>query len=159
MSRTDPHKIETKSKNIFRSIIDSNKYCDALVRDINERDYGIDFMVELFENENPTGKIAFIQLKGTQKEIESLKKSDEISCPGISNSSLSYGEQNNIPFIIVYLSIETKEFYFIDIQSLNLNFNSESTNNITIRIPVKNKCDENNVEKFIDTIKKYYSNK
>lgn len=159
MSRTNTHKIETKSKNVFRSIIDSNEYCDALVRDINERDYGIDFMVELFECKNPTGIIAFIQLKGTEKEIELLKSGNEVSCYGVSSCSLLYGNQNNIPFIIVYLSTKTEEFYFIDIQSLNLNFSSESTNNMTIRIPSENKCDKNNVKKFIDTIKKYYLNK
>lgn len=68
MPRTDPHKIETKSKDIFRCIVNSNEYCDALVRDITENDYGIDFIVELFENKNPTGMISYIQLKGTNKK-------------------------------------------------------------------------------------------
>lgn len=158
MARTSPHKIDTNSKNVFRSIIDSNKYCDALTRDVTERDYGIDFIVELFEDGNPTGMISFIQLKGTQKKLESLKNSKEVSCSGISRSSLPYGKQRNVPYIIVYLSIESNEFYFVDLQSIDIStINNGDSKSVTIRMPNENRCNKDNIEKFINIIKSYYN--
>lgn len=158
MSRIDSHKIETNSKNRFRIIIDLNNYCDALIRDITERDYGIDFIMELFENNNPTGMIAFIQLKGKQESIKQNKRSNDVSCSGISINSLQYGNQRIIPYIIVYLSIKNEEFYFIDLQSVVKEIkNNNDRKSCTVRIPADNRCNKDDVKKFIDVVKKYYN--
>ena len=89
MSRTETHVRETISRDMVRSKIDSfYPNGEALVREWSERDYGIDFVIELFENNLPTGKIAFLQVKGTAKTINKLQKSEEVSCAGVSVSSL-----------------------------------------------------------------------
>ena len=143
MSRSISHVRETASRDMVRSKID-NFYSngDALVREWSERDYGVDFVLELFENGNPTGKIAFLQIKGTANPIEKLKNSDEVSCHNVSLSSLEYAYQRRIPFILIYASIaEPKCFYYVDLQSaikqISLKEDRKSSD-ITIRIPLEN---------------------
>lgn len=63
-SRIPANKIETKSRDKIRAIIDNND--NALFRELSERDYGIDAIIELFNNGFPTGKIALVQLKSTK---------------------------------------------------------------------------------------------
>ena len=120
MTRTSQHAKETVSRDFVRTKID-NYYQngDALIRDWSERDYGIDFILELFENGYPTGKIAFMQIKGTSKKIKRLKTANCISCSNVSISSLYYAKQKHIPFILIYASMEDpKCFYYVDIQSV-----------------------------------------
>ena len=56
MSRISSHIIETKTRDYIRSVID-NYYenGDALFRELSERDYGIDGLIELFCDGDPTG--------------------------------------------------------------------------------------------------------
>ncbi len=71
MPRTKTHVLETNSKDYIRSKI--NSYYpngDALAREWNEKDYGIDLFVEFFKNGIPTGNIAYIQLKATENQIK-----------------------------------------------------------------------------------------
>ena len=63
--RTSSHVIETRSRDLFQQRINNSfKNGDALFRNLSERDYGIDGIIELFDNGQPTGKIAFVQIKG-----------------------------------------------------------------------------------------------
>ena len=74
MTRTLTHVIETNSKDCVRSRIDGSGDCgDYLYRELSERDYGVDAIIECFEDGIPTGKIGFLQIKGTSKEIAPLK--------------------------------------------------------------------------------------
>ena len=74
MTRTLTHVIETNSKDCVRSRIDGFGDCgDYLYRELSERDYGVDAIIECFEDGIPTGKIGFLQIKGTSKEIAPLK--------------------------------------------------------------------------------------
>lgn len=68
--RISTHKIETKTRNNIRKIIDSGPF---LFRELTERDYGIDAIIEYFNDEKVTGKIAFIQIKGTNSKLSHLK--------------------------------------------------------------------------------------
>ena len=105
MARIYPHVVETKSKNCIRSRIDSfGEKGDYLYRELTERDYGIDGIVECFENDVQTGKIAFVQIKGTSKTIIPQKNKPVVSCVGISKSNLQYAKQNRIPVILLYVS-------------------------------------------------------
>ena len=78
----------------------------------------IDGELEIFSNGDVTGKIARIQLKGTEKDISRLKTADFVSCPGISKSSLGYCRTKNIPFILVYVSKADKKFYYCDLPTI-----------------------------------------
>ena len=76
--RIPPHIVETRSRDNIRSLIDRDGI--ALLRDLTERDYGIDAIMELFEDGCVTGKFALLQLKGKEHKIVPLKGSEEISC-------------------------------------------------------------------------------
>ncbi len=161
MSRTDSHVTETESRQLFESALtrfsnDSIQRGDLLFRKIDERDYGIDGQVELFNHGEPTGRFAMIQLKGTEKVIEKLKTVDAVSCSGISKSNLSYCRQNNVPVILVYCSTADGKFYYIDLQSVYKNKIPEigDRESGTVRIPMVNNSD--NLGRFVDIINSYY---
>lgn len=157
MSRLPSHVIETQSTDIFR--IKVNSYYsngDALFRNITERDYGIDGIIELFENESPTGIISLIQIKGTENKIVPLKTHDSVSCQ-ISISNVNYAFQRNIPVIVVYLSIIDSLFYYVCLNDIVDDISDEIYNkkSITIRIPNKNLI-VNDLEPLFSKIRDFY---
>ncbi len=117
MSRISSHRIETQAKDYIRKRIDDfYKNGDALFRDITERDYGIDALLELFNNGEPTGMIALLQIKGSEKTIVPLKNQPVVSCK-ISTSNAKYALQNQLPVILLYTSISNENsFYYLKIQ-------------------------------------------
>ena len=161
MARTSTHITETISRQIFASAITSfsspsHQRGDLLFREISERDYGIDGQVELFDHGEPTGRIAMIQLKGTEKEIPKLKSEDAISCHGISKSNLSYCRQKNVPVILVYCSNLEEKFYYIDLQSVfqeRIEAIADSFSG-TVRIPIDNNSDD--LKRLLEIINSYY---
>ncbi len=162
MPRNQAHVIETRSKDYIRNKIDSYySNGDALVREWNERDYGIDFVVEFFCDGTPTGNIAYLQLKATEEKIKKNEKSNDVSCSNVSLSSLDYAKQRKIPFVLIYISMsEPVEFYFVDIQSLDVvalieRAKSNATKRTTIKIPISNKSTGDMAIMF-DLIKSYF---
>lgn len=158
-SRTPPHKLEARSCDKARTIID--KHESALFRELTGKDYGIDGVIELFENDYPSGKIALVQVKSTQDHIKKNKKTEDVSCT-ISTSNARYAYQNNIPVVLIYVSLADDGFYFIDIQNaIDLNDSKlrkkiNSQKSITVRIPISNWI-ENDVSPVIDIIQSYYN--
>ena len=162
MPRTITHKRETDSRDMIRKMINSfYENGDALVREWSERDYGIDFVVELFSNGYPTGKIAYLQIKGTTRFIEKLKTSNEVSCAGVSVSSTEYARQNRIPFILIYASTYGEGcFYYCDLNSkleeIDASIVSKpDRSTLTIRIPHENYV-EADMTGFFELINSYY---
>lgn len=139
-SRVSAHIIEERSKDRVRIKINEND--DAIFRELTGRDYGIDAIVEIFNNGIPTGKIAFIQIKGTNSLITPLSKTPNyISCPNVSVSNLNYSMQNNIPVILLYLSLKQAEkIYYTTLNNNNDNdiMSKLNYNKATIRIPINN---------------------
>ena len=107
-ARSTSHHIEEKAEKKFGYLISDE---NIVYRNITGRDYGIDGILELFEDGNPTGRIAFIQIKGTANKIVPLKKSPEVSCNNVTRSNLMYAKQKNIPIILIYLNINDEFFY------------------------------------------------
>lgn len=157
MSRISTHVIETKSADIVRTIIDGY-YPDgsALFREITERDYGVDGIIELFENGCPTGQLALVQIKGTEKTIVPLKRTLAVSCR-ISSSNVLYASQNNIPVIVLYVSLKNKIIYYHclnnDSELFNCNFENGT---VTIHIPIDNNSFDN-FETLFNIIRDYYA--
>ncbi len=61
MGRTATHVIETKATDFIQSKVNGFYLNgDSLFRQITERDYGIDAIIELFNNGVPTGQIALV---------------------------------------------------------------------------------------------------
>lgn len=98
--RIQPHQIETRSSDKIRKALNSNVYHDVLVRELTGRDYGIDAIVELFDDGNPTGKIAFLQFKGKETKITPLVRTPDFISVKISNSNCYYARQNNIQLLV-----------------------------------------------------------
>lgn len=134
--RISSHKVETNTKDNVRNIINSGNF---LIRELSGRDYGIDAIIECFDGKNITGKIAFIQFKGTANHIKPLKTKPVISCQ-ISTSNAYYARQTNIPVMLIYSSLKSKNsFYYIFLQEVEFDKNKlEKQNTITIHIPSKN---------------------
>lgn len=163
MPRMSSHITETRSRQIFEQAVtefqceELELECgDVMFRQMTERDYGIDGMVELFRYGAPTGRSAYIQLKGTEKRIEKLKRSEEVSCAGISRSNLMYCRQNNIPVMLVYVSTVDGKFYYLDLQSVYQHKleELEDGKTVTVRIPASNNSDE--LKRFFEIVNQYY---
>lgn len=159
MSRISSHVIETKTRDYIRSVID-NYYenGDALFRELSERDYGIDGLIELFHDGNPTGQIALVQIKGTSNTIQPLKNKNVVSC-SISTTNAKYARQNNIPILLLYATI-TKPygFYYIDINDAVNNMDCSKIveqDSIKIHIPVENNALED-LEPLFERIRNFY---
>ncbi len=160
-NRTPTHVIETKSRDKIRTIIDNYQNGDALFREISERDYGIDAVLELFHEGNPTGKFALLQLKATEKTIVPNKDNTFISVPGITLANANYALQNNIPVILIYTSItKNTAFYYSSLQDLITEeivqkINNNLSNKTTVRIPIEN-CILDNIQPLINLIEEFY---
>lgn len=164
MGRISTHKIETKTTGRVKRLIDETEYSNIsmLFREMSGRDYGIDAMIEIFKDDNPTGIFALIQVKGTENKIEKNKKSDDISCK-ISSSNARYAFQQNIPVFLTYVSLKNKSgFYYVSVQKAlrEKNITDETLKqqgSITIRIPTSNYIDSE-VENLVNEILEYYNN-
>lgn len=156
-SRIASHNIETLVLDNVRSIIDKSQ--DALVREITGRDYGIDAILELFDNGTITGNYAFLQIKGKQKKVEHLKKSKAVSCK-ISSANAYYANQNTLPVIVILASIEeSNNFFFVPLQEVitkeHVRKLDKGQKEITIRIPLDN-CVDGNIDPLRKIIESYY---
>lgn len=127
-----------------------------VVRELTERDYGIDLMVEIFspslkdaKGKNAfaaTGAVFHIQVKGTEESLEPVR-AGTINY-SIDKKSLSYVEKFSTPFLLFRVSVENPQsIYFLWIQRYIKDVMDRETpmwregeeNSITIRIPQGNK--------------------
>ncbi|EKY4875674.1 DUF4365 domain-containing protein [Vibrio alginolyticus] len=104
--RTQTHITDTLA---VREII-SKLPGDWLVRGLEERDYGIDLSIELYDGENPTGCFGLIQVKGTSK---SFSDTNSLSLSGFPTKTLKYAELFPEAFFIFHTSTVDKETYFV----------------------------------------------
>lgn len=109
--RVANHRTETQA---VRCIINEISV-DWLIRGMEERDYGVDLMFELFNERFPTGRIAFIQSKGTQDEICPNNDGD-IVLSGFPSKTVAYSLRLSEPFFVFYTSVTTKTTYFVWLQ-------------------------------------------
>ena len=159
MRRINTHCVETKACDYIRNLIDSYyENGDALYRELSGRDYGIDAIIELFEGGVPTGKIAYVQVKGTQKTIVPMKTSPYVSCK-ISASNVFYSFQNRIPVIIILVCVSKEHcFYYGRLQDLITDEHIskvEKQKELSIRLPVINSSYDG-LERLFDLIRSYY---
>ena len=152
-ARKPSHEIGENGLTIVRYKL---KESGLLIHELTGRDYGIDAIVEIFENSFPTGIIAYLQIKSTQKNIN-ISKDGCISSPQLSISNWYYSVQQNIPLVLLYVNTKNEEIYYkilngelsIDILK-NLKQKSKNT-----RIPSDNILN-NNYDNFINLVKNFY---
>lgn len=108
--RVPQHISETASFKLFMSKMPNN----WIIRDISERDYGIDCYLELVNDNNElTGELALIQLKARQKIP--WTKEDNFVLSGIDISTSNYWFKFSVPVFIFLADIETQELYFLSV--------------------------------------------
>lgn len=152
--KIDSHDVSTYSEDNVRRLINKNGF---LYRTVSGMDYGIDAIVELFDEGYVTGKIALLQLKGKKEEIEFNVRTKDISCE-IKTSTAKYAFQRNIPVIVIYASLaDENSFYYVCLQDIDIPRDKvENQKDITIRIPSQNKALEN-IDGFRKIINDYYN--
>lgn len=126
-----------------------------VVRELTERDYGIDLMVEIFapglkdakgkDAFAATGSVFHIQIKGTEESLEPVRAGTINYC--IDKKSLSYVEKFSIPFLLFRVSVaDPQKVYFLWIQRYIKDVMDRETpmwredeeDSITVRIPPEN---------------------
>lgn len=103
MKRPEQHITETKSQRIFEKIVPVEWVCREI-----KPDYGVDYLVEVFENNQSTGKTFFVQLKGSTQEIK-----DDTFEKQITTDNLKYYNSLALPVIIICVSVETEQIWGI----------------------------------------------
>jgi len=146
--RTLQHKIDTKAIRKIFTQLDEN----WLVRNLDERDYGIDLTLERFNDENATGDFIFVQVKGTQSEFNS-----NFSLSGFPTKTIEYSLLFDVPFFVFYTSLQSNQTKFIWLQKyVNLKLENTTTqwqeqNTVTLYFPINNDL-ETNIDKITNII-------
>ena len=104
VQRTPTHIIDTLA---VRQIV-SQLPEDWLIRGLEERDYGIDLTIELFDDNKPTGCFSLIQVKGKQKVF-----ANSIKLSNFPVKTLRYAKLFPIPFFIFHTSLESQKTVFV----------------------------------------------
>jgi hypothetical protein len=165
--RTYSHIIDTKAVRQVLNILPEY----WVVRELTERDYGIDLMIEVFAENGKdskghdsyaaTGYICYLQIKGTGDK-KYLKQSKGKISYSIEKKSLLYIEKFATPFLLlrVCTSEEKKEIYFLWLQRYisdvldisKKNWRDNQKGEITLHIPASNKIPDFNNFKKIEKI-------
>lgn len=138
--RIHTHEIDTQARKIIPIALPRQwEY-----REVTGRDYGVDMEVEIFEENDSTGQVLLIQIKGTEQEI--IFK-DGFSTFDVPTKTLIYSERYITPLILAICNINNKSqsFHYIWIQDFIksvLNFENPNwrKNKYTtrVKVPIKN---------------------
>jgi hypothetical protein len=106
--RSKQHISETASFKLFSSLVPNN----WIVREMTERDYGIDCYIELVDDEDRlTGDLVLIQLKS--RDGIDWTKEDYYTISGIDIQTSNYWWQFAVPVFIFLADIKNQELYFL----------------------------------------------
>ncbi|MFZ6735413.1 DUF4365 domain-containing protein [Undibacterium sp. Ji42W] len=103
------HVAETVSKRIFEAVLPD----EWIVRELGERDYGIDLILELADT-HVRGDSISIQLKG--KEEISWNRDGNFSFSGISKQTTNYWFTGNLPVFLILVDRKVSEIYFVSVK-------------------------------------------
>lgn len=150
INRSPQHQTDTKSiRNIIMQL-DEN----WLIRNLDERDYGIDLTLERFDGMNATGDFILVQAKGTDAGFD-----EEIKLSNFPTKTIWYSQLFNIPFFVFYTSNKSGQTYFVWLQKyantklIRTTPDWKSQAGVTIYFPDENNLKDNK-QKIIDIIRK-----
>ncbi len=152
-TRDAKHVTETSSYKIFSRNIPNH----WIIREVSERDYGIDCYIELVNNQNQvTGELISVQLKGKQKI--KWTKNDYFTFSGINISTTNYWMKFPTPVFICLVDLETEEVFYSSVkESVRKNFYSYiKQDTFSYKIYKKDKLEVSTLENFIFS---YFSDK
>lgn len=147
--RSLEHRIDTDAVRV----VESKLISDWMKRSVEDRDYGIDMMLEEFEGEDPTGTLLLFQIKGQEGSFSD----GEISLDA-PVKTLLYARMFQAPFFLVYVSVEDKRAYFIWLQKYidtklaeNKRWRKQKT--IKVYFPRDNELNEEGFDKIRSLVK------
>ncbi|MCH7330635.1 DUF4365 domain-containing protein [Acinetobacter modestus] len=110
--RINAHKVETKSITILRELISN----EAIFRELSERDYGIDGIVEFFNTDGyMNGEEISVQIKGS---CDIVVKKGFVRTPSIQTETVKYWVKKKQSVFILFIDVSQKIIYFADIKHL-----------------------------------------
>lgn len=105
-TRIESHRIDTQAVRVVRT----NLTPDWMERGTEDRDYGIDMMLEAFDGDQPTGVLILFQIKGHAASFE-----QEISM-AVPVKTLLYARMFQTPFFLLTVSVADDRAYFVWLQ-------------------------------------------
>lgn len=158
--RPESHVIESTSFRIFSNAIPN----DWIIREVTEKDYGIDCYVEICENGYMTGKLLAFQLKASTEII--LSENNQFATYyGLKQSTLNYWNILPTPIFLIFIDINKEICYFSNIKNyIRQNYKSFLTNNLkNLKIPsqfilTKESSIVLNIEYSVETNRVEYEN-
>lgn len=110
--RADNHIRETSGYKVLENKIPA----EWIIREITERDYGIDCYIEFVDENNClTGEVAFIQMKTTDN-IDWRIKDKGFKFNKVEKSTTNYLRGFKIPTFLFLVDLSTKEMFFVPVK-------------------------------------------
>lgn len=136
-SVTNSRTIDSRAPNLARMVVEYDG--TVIWHDARIDDFGIDALLEFFSNGCITGRYMPMQLKGTSKAIQPMKTLECVSC-SIKTTTYRYAQQDALPILLLYISLEDCLLYYEIIQDLikgqqNFKKPNEGTATVTLHIP------------------------
>lgn len=123
------HITESASYRVFSNTIPD----EWIVRNVTERDYGIDCYIEISENGFMTGKLLSVQIKGS---ADIIPRNGNTVYYGVSSSEFNYWYSLPVPVLFVYVDLSTDEVFYCNIKQYVRShydfFTEQQLKNITI---------------------------
>ena len=151
--RTNTHEIDTLACSIIATKINRNWE----IRELTGRDFGVDRIVERFEDGFATSEILMLQIKGTETEIDTNNPRFSLE-----TKTLLYAEMFSVPFILGYCEVTHPEkCYYLWLQEYirvrlnydNPNWRNQGTN--TLYFPKNNILGTDKAEDHLTYIAKF----
>lgn len=148
--RIDTHRIDTKAIRTIFTHLNEN----WLVRNLEERDYGIDLQLERFDLNDATGDFIFVQVKGTVKEFKK-----EVKLSKFPVDTIKYALMFDVPFFVFHTSNTSKQTKYVWLQNyVETRLEKDiphwkNQKSVTIYFPKENDLEAND-SKITDIIKK-----
>lgn len=143
MERSIQHQIDTAAGKIFQNAIPN----EWVIRDQQQSDYGIDYEIEVFKNNQSTGIIFKIQLKGTE-DLKILKDGQTISHSFSLGNIKYYLEEVQIPIFILIGDTIKKIIYWhnpqidVELRQEYDSLKSSAQESMTVHLNVGNRLPE-----------------
>lgn len=148
--RAENHIRETLGYKVLETNIPSN----WIIRDVTERDYGIDCYLELVNSDNRlTGEIAFVQMKTT--ECIKWRKSDNgFKFYKVEKSTTNYLRGFKIPTYLFLVDLSSKELFFISVKEYIFEHYDEYSNDGAFAYDFFHERDIFSVDSFIKSFRR-----
>lgn len=147
--RSETHRIDTQAVRVVRSKLTP----DWVERSVEDRDYGIDMMLEAFDGDQPTGVLVLLQIKGHAGAFGD----DIVMAAPV--KTLLYARMFQTPFFLVNVSLEDKAAHFVWLQKyINTRLTTENRRwdrqaHVNVHFPQDNVLDDIGLAKIRSLVK------